>query len=52
MSSEAFKSTYGNATGIVFQTLSGGGHHIDLWNKGQTGSGYWPASEIIFWPIK
>lgn len=31
---------------------AGGIGHIDLWNKGNTGSGYYGATEVWFWPIK
>jgi hypothetical protein len=47
MSSSTFETKYTNSTGIVYIE----GKHIDLWNQGQTGSGFYHG-KVMFWPIK
>ena len=37
----------------MFELAAPGGiSHIDLWNKGDTGSGFYQAEKIWFWEIK
>lgn len=43
-----FEEEYQNSTGIMYQV----GRHIDLWNKGKTGSGYYLTDQVWFWEIK
>ncbi|MCL9806898.1 T6SS effector amidase Tae4 family protein [Flavobacterium amniphilum] len=53
MSQEAFERDYMDSTGIIYIVPPPGGiGHIDLFNAGATGSGYYLGSEIWFWPIK
>lgn len=53
MSQEAFEKNYSNSTGLMYIAPPPGGvGHIDLFNAGSTGSGYYLGSEIWFWPIK
>jgi hypothetical protein len=48
-----FEKNYMNKTGIIYEApVPGDIGHIDLWNKGDTGSGYYLASKIWFWEIK
>jgi RHS repeat-associated protein len=48
-----FQSKHWNKTGIMYIAPPVGGiGHIDLFNKGATGSGYYAGSEIWFWNIK
>jgi RHS repeat-associated protein len=48
-----FESRYGNSTGIIYLSPPQGGiPHIDLYNGGATGSGYYLANEVWFWGIK
>ncbi|MBT1689428.1 T6SS effector amidase Tae4 family protein [Dawidia soli] len=48
-----FEKKYWNKTGIIFiQAAPGGIHHIDVFNKGKTGSGYYAGNYIWFWEIK
>jgi hypothetical protein len=48
-----FKSAYWSQTGIIYiSPYSGGIGHIDLFNSGTTGSGYYLGEEIWFWIIK
>jgi RHS repeat-associated protein len=53
ISQTEFESKYWNQTGIIYIVPPPGGvGHIDLFNQGKTGSGYYLGSEIWFWPIK
>jgi hypothetical protein len=53
MSQDAFEENYSNSTGLMYIAPPPGGvGHIDLFNAGSTGSGYYLGSEIWFWPIK
>lgn len=54
MSQLDFELNFLDKTGIMYQApiVPNGTGHIDLWNKGETGSGEYPASEIWFWEIK
>lgn len=53
MSQDAFERDYKNSTGLMYIAPPPGGvGHIDLFNAGTTGSGYYLGSEIWFWPIK
>ncbi len=53
VSQEAFESKYWNQNGIIYIVPPRGGiGHIDLFNKGNTGSGYYLGSGIWFWEIK
>ncbi|MFT3751174.1 MAG: T6SS effector amidase Tae4 family protein [Agriterribacter sp.] len=55
MSVEAFQKNYSGQTGLIFENANPGyTSHIDLWNAGATGSGFYTVSykEIWFWPIK
>ena len=55
MSQEDFEKNYGDRTGLIYQApIPGEVGHIDLYNKSKhtTGSGYFKASEIWFWPIE
>jgi RHS repeat-associated protein len=53
VSQDEFEKNYWNKTGIIFiQAPPGGTHHIDVFNKGQTGSGYYTGAMIWFWEIK
>ena len=53
MSQGAFERDYKNSTGLMYIAPSTGGvGHIDLFNAGTTGSGYYLGSQIWFWPIK
>ncbi len=53
MSQDAFEKNYSNSTGLMYIAPPPGGvGHIDLFNAGSTGSGYYLGSEIWFWPIK
>ncbi len=53
ISQSTFESDYWNKTGIIYIAPPVGGiGHIDLFNKGTTGSGYYLGSEIWFWNIK
>jgi hypothetical protein len=53
VSQEYFDANYQNKTGIIYLAPPTGGiGHIDLWNKGQTGSGYYLATKVWFWDIK
>ncbi len=50
-----FQNSYANRTGIVFEYASPGNvSHIDLWNQGSTGSGFYISGyqQIWFWPVK
>ena len=49
-----FESSCIGKQGIIFEkkTSSETLDHIDLWDGGTTGSGYYTASEIWFWEIK
>ncbi len=50
---DIFEKDYINKTGIMYEApVPGDIGHIDLWNKGDTGSGYYVASKIWFWEIK
>jgi hypothetical protein len=52
MSQQQFEANYADRTGLIYLAPPEGGiGHIDLYNKGQTGSGYYSASEVWFWPI-
>jgi len=49
-----FQNNYSNQTGIMFEYASPGNtSHIDLWNAGVAGSGFYTVGyrEIWFWPI-
>lgn len=51
ISQAEFDLNYGNKQGIIYLAPpSGGIGHIDLWNNGFTGSGYYEATEVWFWP--
>jgi len=53
MSQDVFERDYKNSTGLLYIAPPlGGVGHIDLYNAGTTGSGYYLGSEIWFWPIK
>jgi RHS repeat-associated protein len=55
MSVEDFQNNYSGQTGLIFENANPGyTSHIDLWNAGVTGSGFYTVSykEIWFWPIK
>ena len=53
VSQSTFESKYWDQTGIIYIAPPEGGiGHIDLFNKGNTGSGYYLGSEIWFWKIK
>ena len=53
MSQDVFERDYKNSTGLMYIAPPPGGiGHIDLFNAGTTGSGYYLGSEIWFWPIK
>jgi len=53
MSQSSFESNYWINTGIIYIAPPYGGiGHIDLFNKGTIGSGYYLGSEIWFWDIK
>ncbi len=53
MSQQDFEANYKNSTGLIYLAPPTGGiGHIDLYNAGQTGSGYYLASEVWFWEIK
>ena len=53
MSQDVFERDYKNSTGLMYIAPPPGGvGHIDLFNAGFTGSGYYLGSEIWFWPIK
>ncbi|MBK8712289.1 MAG: hypothetical protein IPL97_10525 [Niastella sp.] len=55
MSVETFQKNYSGQTGLIFENANPGyTSHIDLWNAGATGSGFYTVSykEIWFWPIK
>ncbi len=53
MDQSSFEKNYGNRTGLIYlMPPEGGIGHIDLYNKGNTGSGYYYATEVWFWPIK
>jgi hypothetical protein len=53
MSQDAFEKNYSNSKGLMYIAPPPGGvGHIDLFNAGSTGSGYYLGSEIWFWPIK
>jgi len=54
VSQSDFQKNYWNQTGIIFinQTDPRYSPHIDLFNKGETGSGYYRGTEIWFWNIK
>ena len=46
---DVFERDYKNKTGIMYEApVPGDIGHIDLWNKGDTGSGYYVASKIWF----
>jgi Type VI secretion system (T6SS), amidase effector protein 4 len=47
MSSSTFETKYTNSTGIIYIE----GVHIDLWNNGKTGSGFYQGN-VMFWPVK
>lgn len=48
-----FQESYGHSTGILLiGKLPGGADHIDLYNDGKTGSGYYDGSSYWFWEIK
>ena len=48
-----FQSEYWNQRGIIYIAPPPNGiGHIDLFNAGQTGSGYYRGSEIWFWNLK
>ena len=50
-----FQKNYKDKTGIVFEYANSGSvSHIDIWNKGKTGSGFYNVGykEIWFWSIK
>ena len=51
LSEAEFQSTYWNCTGLIFLDLPGNTDHIDLFNAGETGSGYYTPTEVWFWPI-
>jgi RHS repeat-associated protein len=53
MTQAKFEEEYWDKTGIIYlKPPPGGVGHIDLFNKGETGSGYYEASQIWFWEIK
>ncbi|HYH15750.1 MAG TPA: T6SS effector amidase Tae4 family protein [Flavisolibacter sp.] len=53
MNQADFNKNYSNKTGIIFEDpYPGSGPHIDLWNKGKTGSGYHSAAKIWFFEVK
>ncbi len=50
---EQFVNSESLNKGIMFELAAPGGiSHIDLWNKGDTGSGFYQAEKIWFWEIK
>lgn len=51
LSEAEFQNTYWNCTGLIFLDLPGNTDHIDLFNAGETGSGYYTPTEVWFWPI-
>jgi|GEM_PF-4687429 len=52
VSQSTFESDYWDQTGIIYiAPPQGGVGHIDLFNEGTTGSGYYLGSEIWFWHI-
>lgn len=51
---EDFQNDYSGQTGLIFEhNISGSTPHIDLWNEGSTGSGFFVGGidEVWFWPI-
>ena len=52
--SHVMYSTYNNSTGLIYMGAGtgSGAAHIDLWNKTETGSGFYDWPVIWFWPIK
>lgn len=53
VSQPEFEKKYWNQAGIIYIVPPPGGiGHIDLFNKGITGSGYYLGIQIWFWPIK
>lgn len=53
---EEFRNDYLGRTGLIFESPivgSGVTPHIDLWNEGSTGSGFYVGGilEVWFWPI-
>lgn len=53
LSQEEFqKQHWGKDTGIIYLAPpEGGTGHIDLFDRGATGSGYYEASEVWFWSV-
>jgi len=54
MSQSEFNTKYFNtAKGIIYlEPPKGGTGHIDLINNGKTGSGYYLATQVWYWPLK
>jgi RHS repeat-associated protein len=53
MTQRIFERDFKNSTGLIYISPPPGGiGHIDLFNAGKTGSGYYLGSMIWFWPIK
>lgn len=54
LSQAEFNNNYGDKTGIIYEFPFPGQStgHIDLYNKGEGGSGYYSAPAIWFWEIK
>jgi hypothetical protein len=53
VSQTSFEEKYWNKTGIIYIVPpSGFAPHIDLFNQGTTGSGYYLGTEIWFWKIE
>lgn len=53
LTQEEFHKKHLNSTGIIYEAPLGPGYapHIDLWNQGSTGSGYYESPQIWFWKI-
>jgi hypothetical protein len=53
VSQSVFQNKYWNKTGIIYIAPPAGAlGHIDLFNRGNTGSGYYLGTKIWFWNIK
>jgi hypothetical protein len=53
MSQQKFQDNYWSMKGIIYlEPPAGGIGHIDLFNRGITGSGYYKADQVWFWPLK
>lgn len=53
MSQSDFEAAYSSGQGIIYlDPPQGGIGHIDLYYQGKTGSGYYLADKVWFWPVK